>query len=123
MKKTKIIAVVLLIVFTFTFATSAMAQVYSNGTKRTMYCDRCGKNTTGSLTYIGNVTRTYKNCTVTSGCVIKSVSEQYDWHCDTCGYGGGAHGIEVEVKRYHSSSSCPIGEVSINAKPIERRAY
>ncbi len=116
MKNKKAALIILALVFAL-IVSSALA-AYGNGSKYTMYCDGCGTNKVGTLTYIGKIERTYGTCYRTAGCTIKSVYNRFDWHCDTCGYGGGAHGIEQEVKRYHTSSSCPIGDITINSVPV-----
>ena len=119
MRKTKKTILVLLTVLLCIICSQAMAQYYRDGKEWKMYCDTCEKVTKGWLTYRDSVEYKYKNCTKTPGCVIKKVVERYDWHCGNGDYGSGAHGIDVEVRRYHASPSCPLGDVSINsASPI-----
>lgn len=48
---------------------------------------------------------TIGGCPVTVDCELKGRITRYEWHCDTCGYGGGAYGVE-ERYTYHSNSYC-----------------
>lgn len=119
MRKTKKTVLVLLTVLLCIICSQAMAQYYRDGKEWKMYCDTCNDTVIGTLKYRDSVVTKYKNCTKTPGCVIKKVVERYDWNCKTCSYGTGANGIDVEVRRYHASPSCPLGDVSINsASPI-----
>ncbi|MDD6880801.1 MAG: hypothetical protein PUE18_04420 [Firmicutes bacterium] len=117
MSRSKRVTIFVLTFILILLASTALA-AYGNGSKYTMYCDRCNARKVGTLSYVGQKERTYGTCQKTANCTIKSVYKMFDWHCDTCGYGGGAHGIEQEVKRYHTNSSCPIGSITINSIPV-----
>ena len=106
-------------VLVMVFSMTASAWAYSTGDTYRMQCgsETCGDQIrTGRLTYLYSGTRRGGKCQYnTPGCTVSSVYEFFDWHCNTCSYGGGAHGIEDLVRRYHTVSSCPGGDVSINA--------
>lgn len=72
--------------------------------KGDMDCPNCGY-TRGTYTYIRSYTVVVGDCPYTIDCQIKRRVSIYDWHCDTCGYGGGAHGKD-EIYEYHTNSDC-----------------
>lgn len=92
----------ILIIMVVMFSLSACVALAEKGY---MDCPNCGY-TQGTFTYrFSYIDDVVRDCPYTIDCQIKRRVSVYDWHCDTCGYGGGGHGKE-EIYEYHTNRDC-----------------
>lgn len=98
MRKARIGVLVVFTVMLVLLVNTALAE------KEYMDCPNCGY-TEGTYTYSYSRIDVVGDCPYTIDCQIKRRVSVYNWNCDTCGYGSGAHGKD-EIYEYHTNSNC-----------------